>query len=137
MGLAVREIYRNRRPRDSAVPLRSELVRLSSLLSRLRARFQPTQERTPRAQPERIDRLYEALWDRIVRAMGNAAVNNEANNDWPNYFNGLRDVTSKVVGESTTIGLSDSERARLVRRLVESIDQLEHEFSRLLELADK
>jgi hypothetical protein len=69
--------------------------------------------------------------------MGNAAVNNEANNDWPNYFNGLRDVTSKVVGESTTIGLSDSERARLVRRLVESIDQLEHEFSRLLELADK
>jgi polynucleotide 5'-kinase involved in rRNA processing len=136
MSLAIKATYQSRRPIDLAGPQSSELVRLSSLLSKLRARFQPTHG-TPSAQRERIDRLYEALWDRIVRAMGHAAVNNEVNNNWPNYFNGLRDVTSKVVGESMIIGLSDSGKAQLTRRLVESIDQLENEFSRLLELADK
>jgi hypothetical protein len=136
MSLATREIYRSRRPIDSVGLQRSELVRLSSLLSKLRARFQATHG-TPSAQLERIDKLYEALWDRIVRAMGHAAANNEVNDNWPNYFDGLRNVTVKVVGENTIGGLSDSGKAQLTRRLVESIDQLEHEFSRLLKLADK
>jgi hypothetical protein len=136
MSPAIREIYRNRRGLDSTGLPRSESVRLSSLLSKLRARFQPAYG-APSAQLERIDRLYESLWDRIVRAMGHAAVNNEVNDNWSNYFNGLRNVTNKVVGESTTIGLSENERALLIRRLVESIHQLEHEFSRLRELTDK
>ena len=81
--------------------------------------------------------LYEALWDRIVRAIGRAAVNNEVNDDWPNYFDDLRDLTSKVIEKSTIIGLSERQKVQLTRRLVESIHQLEREFCRLIEQADK
>jgi hypothetical protein len=71
------------------------------------------------------------LWDRIVRAMGRAVVNHETDN-WPKYFDGLREVTRKAVGEGTIIGLSKIEKAELTRRLTESIDELEHELSKEL-----
>jgi hypothetical protein len=137
MSHAVREIYQSRPQRDAAALTRSELAKLSSLLSILRARFQSNPWRSPRAQSERIDKLYEALWDRIVRAIGRAAVNNEVNDDWPNYFDDLRDLTSKVIEKSTIIGLSERQKVQLTRRLVESIHQLEREFCRLIEQADK
>ena len=80
---------------------------------------------------EQIDKLYEMLWDRIVRAMGRAVVNHETDN-WPKYFDGLREVTRKVVGEGTIFGLSRIEKAELTRRLTESIDELEHELCKEL-----
>jgi hypothetical protein len=137
MSHTVREIYESRPQGNVAALKRFELIKLSSLLSALRGRFSSKPGTIPRGQSEWIDKLYVALWDRIVCAIGDAAVNGEANNNWPNYFNDLRDLTSRVVGKSTTIGLSESEKVQLTRRLVESIHQLEHEFCRLLELADK
>ena len=63
--------------------------------------------------------------------MGRAVVNHETDN-WPKYFDGLREVTRKAVGEGTIIGLSKIEKAELTRRLTESIDELEHELRKEL-----
>ena len=63
--------------------------------------------------------------------MGRAVVNHETDN-WPKYFDGLREVTRKAVGEGTIVGLSKIEKAELTRRLTESIDELEHELCKEL-----
>jgi hypothetical protein len=130
MSQEVREIHPNTPPRDGAAK-HSALVKLLFLLSKLRARFQATYSQIASSRSEQIDALYEMLWDRIVRAMGRAVVNHETNN-WPKYFDGLREVTRKVVGEGTITGLSKIEKAELTRRLTESIDELEHELSKEL-----
>ena len=74
--------------------------------------------------PKGIDELYDALWHQMMRAIGRAVVNNQTN-AWPDYFNGLRDLTRRLVAQSTTSGLTENEKEILIRRLVERIDQLE------------
>jgi hypothetical protein len=130
MSQEVREIHPNTPPRDAAAK-HSALVKLLFLLSKLRAGFQARYSRIASSRSEQIDELYEMLWDRIVRAMGRAVVNHETNN-WPKYFDGLREVTRKAVGEGTIIGLSKIEKAELTSRLTESIDELEHELGKEL-----
>src|SRR4029077_7054153 len=130
MSQEVKEIHPNTPPRDAASK-RSALVELLFLLGKLRARFQAGYSRIASSRSEQIDKLYEMLWDRIVRAMGRAVVNHETDN-WPKYFDGLREVTRKAVGEGTIIGLSKIEKAELTRRLTESIDELEHELCKEL-----
>ena len=130
MRQEIRQIHPNMPSRDVAAK-RSALVELLSLLSKLRARFQARHSRIASSRSEQIDKLYEMLWDRIVRAMGRAVVNHETDN-WPKYFDGLREVTRKAVGEGTVIGLSKIEKAELTRRLTESIDELEHELCKEL-----
>ena len=130
MSQEVSEIHPNAPPRDAEAK-RSALVELLFLLGKLRARFQVRYSRIASSRSEQIDKLYEMLWDRIVRAMGRAVVNHETDN-WPKYFDGLREVTRKAVGEGTIIGLSKIEKAELTRRLTESIDELEHELCKEL-----
>jgi hypothetical protein len=115
---------------------RGLLINLLNLLQTLRARFQVQRQTASETQigssrQELIDGLYEVLWDRILHAVGPAVVENETRN-WPKYFDGLRNLTRKVIAESRTIGLSEREKMELARRLVESIDQLEHELRPLL-----
>ena len=130
MSQEVREIYPNTPPTD-AEARRSALGELLFLLGKLRARFQERYSPIASSRSEQIDKLYEMLWDRIVRAMGRAVVNHETN-DWPKFFDGLREVTRKVVGQGTIFGLSKIEKAELTRRLTESIDELEHELCKEL-----
>jgi hypothetical protein len=118
-------------PPKGAAEKRSALVKLSSLLSALRARLGPQQRPIESSRSEHVDDLYEAIWDRIVRAMGSAVVNRETNN-WPEYFDSLRNLIHKTVAESPTCGLSEGEKADLVRRLEDSISQLENELHRVL-----
>jgi hypothetical protein len=119
MSQEVSELHSNTPPRDAAAK-RSALVELLFLLGKLRARFQVRYSRIASSRSEQIDNLYEMLWDRIVRAMGRAVVNHETDN-WPKYFDGLREVTRKAVGEGTIIGLSRSRK--LYSSINESIDR--------------
>ena len=109
----------------------SALVKLSSLLSDVRVRLGAQQSPVESLWSKRIDDLYEAIWDRIVRAMGSAVVNRETNN-WSEYFGSLRNLIRKTIAESSTCGLSENEKADLIRRLEESISQLENELHRTL-----
>jgi hypothetical protein len=118
-------------PLKGAAEERSALVTLSSLLSALRARLGPQQLPIESSRSARVDDLYEAIWDRIVRAMGSAVVNRETSN-WPEYFGSLRKLIRKTVAESSTCGLSEDEKVDLVRRLEDSISQLENELHRVL-----
>jgi hypothetical protein len=110
----------------------SALVKLSSLLSDLRARLGTKQSPIEGLRSKRIDDLYEAIWDRIVRAMGSAVVNRETNN-WPEYFDNLRNLIRKTIAESSTCGLSESDKQGLIRRLEESTRQLESELHHALD----
>jgi hypothetical protein len=118
-------------PQKGAAEKHSALVRISSLLSALRGRLDTQQRSVEIARSERVDDLYEAIWDRVVRAMGSAVVNRETNN-WPEYFDNLRNLIRKTVAESSTSGLSDSEKEVLTWRLEASIRQLENELHRVL-----
>jgi hypothetical protein len=118
-------------PQKGAAEKHSALVNLSSLLSAFRARLESRQRSVESSRSERVDDLYEAIWDRIVRAMGNAVVNRETNN-WPEYFDNLRKLIRKTVAESSTSGLSESEKEVLTWRLEASIRQLESELHRVL-----
>ena len=109
----------------------SALVKLSSLLSDVRARLGAQQSPIESLRSKRNDDLYEAIWDRIVRAMGSAVVNRETSN-WSEYFGSLRNLIRKTIAESSTCGLSENEKADLIRRLEESISQLENELHRTL-----
>ena len=73
--------------------------------------------------PRDLEGLYVAMWDRMIRSIGRALVNHQTEN-WPGYFNGLRDLARKVLAEATA-GLSPNEKADLARRLVERIDEME------------
>ena len=117
---------------EGAVEKHSAFVRLSSLLGVLRARFGAPQQPIEGSGFERVDDLYEAIWDRIVRAMGTAVVNRETDN-WPEYFDGLRKVIHKTIAECSTCGLSESEKGDLTRRLEDSICQLENELHSALD----
>jgi hypothetical protein len=110
----------------------SVLVKLSSLLSDLRARLGAQQSPIEGLRSKRVDDLYEAIWDRIVRAMGSAVVNRETNN-WLEYFDSLRTLIRKTIGESSTCGLSESEKEDLIRRLEENIRELANELHRSLD----
>jgi hypothetical protein len=112
---------------EGAVEKHSAFVRLSSLLGVLRARFGAPQQPIEALGFERVDDLYEAIWDRIVRAMGTAVVNRETDN-WPEYFDGLRKVIRKTIAGCSTCGLSESEKNDLTWRLEDSICQLENEL---------
>jgi len=107
-------------------PMALDLSRRSLLLWRY-ARDQLQvggQARTGRSQPQSVNDLYAALWDQIIRAIGRAVVKHQTD-DWPAYFSGLRDLTRKLVTESTANALSASQKAELTRRLTERIDELE------------
>jgi hypothetical protein len=67
-----------------------------------------------------VDELYVALSARIT-----ADVVRHQDDDWPTYFNGLRDVTRRVVTETGESGLSASSKAVLIQRLLEHIAELE------------
>jgi hypothetical protein len=121
----------NNVPLKGPTERRSALVTLSSFLSVLRAPLGVQQRPIESSRSVRVDDLYEAIWDRIVRAMGSAVVNRETNN-WPEYFNSLRNLICRTVAESSTCGLSEGEKSDLTRRLVESISQLENELHRVL-----
>jgi hypothetical protein len=114
-------------PRDAASkharPAKFSLV-LSTLRWQLPGGTKIKPETQAHSRHERIDSLYAAIWDRILRVMSRVAVNHEIK-DWPEYFNGLRHLVHKVLAESTTSDLSASEKTDLTRRLVERIDQLE------------
>jgi hypothetical protein len=117
---------------EGAVEKHSAFVRLSSLLGVLRARFGAPQQPINGSGLERVDDLYEAIWDRIVRAMGSAVVNRETDN-WPEYFDGLRKVIRKTIAESSTCGLPENEKEDLTHRLEDSICQLENELHSALD----
>ena len=118
-------------PQKGTAEKHSALVSLSSLLSAFRARLESRQQSVESSRSKRVDDLYDAIWDRIVRAMGSAVVNRETNN-WPEYFYNLRNLIRKTVAESSTSGLSESEKEVLTWRLQESIRQLENELHRTL-----
>jgi hypothetical protein len=123
-------------PQRDVAGTRKALVALLVLLRTLRTRFQAQHQikqgtQIGSSRQELIDDLYEALWDKILHTVGPAVVNNEAKN-WPQYFDRLHNITRKVVAESSAIGLSEMEKSDLTLRLVESIDQLEHELRPLL-----
>ena len=107
--------------------MHSALVKLSSLLSDVRARLGAQQSPIESLRSKRIDDLYEAIWDRIVRAMGAAVVNRETDN-WPEYFDGLRKVIRKTIAGCSAGGLSEREKNDLTQRLEDSICQLENEL---------
>jgi hypothetical protein len=67
-----------------------------------------------------VDELYAALSARIT-----ADVVRHQGDDWPAYFNGLRDVTRRVVTETAESGLSATDKAVLIQRLLEHIAELE------------
>jgi len=117
---------------EGAVEKHSALVRLGGLLGVLRARFGAPQQPIGSSELERVDDLYEAIWDRIVRAMGSAVVNRETDN-WPEYFAGLRKVIRKTIAECSPGGLSESEKGDLTLRLEDSICQLENELHSALD----
>jgi len=110
---------------------RSALLTLSSFLGVLRAPLGMQQQPVERSRSVRVDDLYEAIWDRIVRAMGSAVVNRETDN-WPEYFDSLRNLIRRTIADSSTCGLSEVEKADLVRRLEDSISQLQNELHRVL-----
>jgi hypothetical protein len=118
-------------PQKGTAEKHSALVNLSSWLSAFRARLDAGQQSVESSRSKRVDDLYEAIWDRIVRAMGSAVVNRETNN-WPEYFDNLRNLIRKSIAESSTSGLSDSEKEVLTWRLEASIRQLENELHRVL-----
>jgi hypothetical protein len=117
---------KNVRP-EGAAEKPSALVKLSLLLSALRERLGASQRPIERSGSERVDDLYEAIWDRIVRAMGSAVVNRETD-DWPEYFDSLRNVIRRTIAESSTCDLSEGGKIDLTRRLEDSICQLENEL---------
>src|SRR5262245_34433769 len=103
-------------------------ARLLLLSGQLRNRLQLKRKpQTGPAPPRSAEDLYAALWDRMLRAIGRAAVNHTTD-DWPGYFNGLRNLTRKLVAESAINGLSDDEQQTLLRRLLERIDQFERSW---------
>jgi hypothetical protein len=107
---------------ESAAASRAKLLLLSRQL-RARLQTQRKQQEGP-SQPKSAEALYVALWERMLHAIGRAAVNHETD-DWPDYFNRLRDLTRKLVAASTTSSLTDDEKETLIRRLLERIDQFE------------
>jgi hypothetical protein len=68
----------------------------------------------------RVDELYSALSARITIAL----VRHQPD-DWPRYFNGLRDLARRVVAENAGSDLSPAEKAELTTRLIKHIDNLE------------
>jgi hypothetical protein len=97
------------------------LLALNQIQSLFRRR---SKTQTTNSQADRINDLYAALWDQILRAIGRAVVNRQTK-DWPKYFNDLRALTRRLIAEGTTSDLPASAKADLARRLVERIDQLE------------
>ena len=118
-------------PSKGATDKHSALVRLSSLLSALRARLGAQQQPIESSTFVHLDDLYEAIWDRIERAVGSAIVSRETTN-WSEYFDGLHNLIHKTVAESSTCSLSEGEKADLVRRLEDSLSQLQNELQRVL-----
>ena len=78
--------------------------------------------------PLDVEDLYLGVSARIT-----SAVVNNRTNDWPNYFEGLRDLVRRVVTETTENGLSADARAALLQRLMDHIADLEKNWPSLAE----
>ena len=51
--------------------------------------------------------------------------------DWPVYFEGLREVIRRVVFETAESGLSEEEKQALIQRLLEHVSSLEEWWVKL------
>ncbi len=78
--------------------------------------------------PERVEELDAALWEQMLRALGRALIDHQTD-DWPAYFNHLRQVVNKVVTTTAISEMDDSHKAILVQRLMDRIDGLEKSWS--------
>jgi hypothetical protein len=67
-----------------------------------------------------VDEAYTALSAKIT-----SDVIRQETDNWPTYFEGLRDVTKRVVVTTAESGLSDEDKAALLKRLLDHIADLE------------
>ena len=72
------------------------------------------------------DELYGALSARVT-----AALTEHETDDWPAYFEGLREVIRRVVFETAESGLSEKEEQALIQRLLEHVSSLEEWWVKL------
>jgi hypothetical protein len=72
------------------------------------------------------DELYGALSARVT-----AAVTAQENDNWPEYFEGLRALIRRVVTETTESGLSGEEKQNLIQRLLRHVSSLEEWWVKL------
>ena len=73
-----------------------------------------------------MEALYLGVSARITKA-----VVNHTTTDWPNYFEGLRDLVLRVIVEKTENHLSIADRTALLQRLMDHITVLEKNWPTL------